>query len=298
MTDQAQIGPADGAGIANAAGSANGASGADAAMDAGAGGGGLLDGLGEDNRRVAEAKGWDTADKVVESYRNLEAKIGDSLRPPADDAAPEDWQAFYARLGRPDDPSAYEFKMPAGLSENFPYDEGSVTAFAQWAHEAGLSGRQAQGLHDRFVHYLNAQFVSSVDAHEDGVAEAHGEIIDQWGEPSTEKYRRNVELADRALRELGGDGLAQSLRTRGAITADGEIADPAIAFMLQKAGERLYSEDQVFGANARTANPFAREGENVTEQGRLLRSDPELARNFIRAANREAEFPRLFGNEF
>ena len=286
MTDQAQLGPADGAGSA------------DAATRVASGGAGLLDGLHDDNRRVAEAKGWDSADKVVESYRNLEAKIGDSLRPPADDAAPEEWQAFYTKLGRPDDPSAYEFKMPAGLSENFPYDEGSVTAFAQWAHEAGLSGKQAQGLHDRFVHYLNAQFVSSVEAHDSVVADAHEEIIGAWGEPSTEKYRRNVELANRALRELGGDGLAQSLRTRGAITADGEIADPAIGFMLQKAGERLFSEDQVFAANARTTNPFARDGENVTEQGRLLRSDPELARNFIRAANREAEFPRLFGNEF
>ena len=44
--------------------------------------------------------------------------------------------------------------------------------------------------------------------------DAHDDIVGAWGEPSTEKYRRNVELANRALRELGGDGLAQSLRVQ------------------------------------------------------------------------------------
>ena len=68
--------------------------------------------------------------------------------------------------------------------------------------------------------------------------------------------------------------------------------------MLQKAGERLFGEDRVFGAHGRAHNPFARPTENITEQGRLMRQDPELARTFIRAANREQDYPRLFGNEF
>lgn len=257
-----------------------------------------LSGLSDDNRRVADAKGWDTADKIIDSYRNLEAKIGDSLRPPADDAPAEEWQAFYGRLGRPDAAGGYEFAMPEGLAEDFPYDAESATRFAEWAHEAGLSPRQAQSLHDRFVQNMSSQFAAHLQAEEAAVDEAHAALIEAWGEPATERYRRNVELADRALRELGGDALADAFRARGAITAEGEIIDPTIAFMLQKAGERLFSEDRVFGAGAAASNPFATGTENITEQGRLLRGDPELARTFIRAANRERDFPRLFGNEF
>ena len=290
MTETASFGPVDAAG--------NPETGSFPATAPQPDPGSLLDRLSDDNRQVAEAKGWADADKVVESYRNLEAKIGDSLRPPGDDATPEEWQAFYGKLGRPETPSGYEFQMPHGLTEDFPYDAESAEHFAEWAHEAGLSPRQAQSLHDRFVQNLNGQFSARQTADADAVDTAHGALVEAWGEPATERYRRNVELANRAMRELGGDNLAAAFKARGAITADGAIADPAIAFMLQKAGERLYSEDQVFGAQGRASNPFSKPTENITEQGRLLRSDPELARTFIRAANREHEFPRLFGSEF
>lgn len=259
---------------------------------------GPLDGLSEDNRRVAETKGWDSADKIVDSYRNLEAKIGDSLRPPGDDAPAEEWQAFYGRLGCPDTAADYEFAMPDGLAEDFPYDAESANRFAEWAHEAGLSPRQAQNLHNRFVQDMSGRFETAQQADVSAIDETHAALVDAWGEPETESYRRNVDLANRALRELGGEALALSLKSRGAISSEGALTDPAIAFMLQKAGERLFSEDQVFGANAGANNPFSREAENITEQGRLLRNDPELARTFIRGANREHDFPRLFGNEF
>jgi hypothetical protein len=257
-----------------------------------------LAGLSDDNQRIADTKGWDTADKIIDSYRNLEAKIGDSLRPPGNDASHEEWQSFHSRLGCPDTATGYEFGMPEGLAEDFPYDAESAGRFSEWAHEAGLSPRQAQSLHDRFVQNMSGQFTAAQQASETAVDEAHSALVDAWGEPSTERYRRNVELANRALRELGGDALATAFKSRGTITSEGAIADPAIAFMLQKAGERLFSEDQVFSANAAANNPFAKAAENITEQGRLLRSDPELARTFIRAANREHEYPRLFGNEF
>ena len=188
--------------------------------------------------------------------------------------------------------------MPDGLAEDFPYDAESAGRFADWAHEAGLSPRQAQNLHDRFVQDMSGRFAAGRQADVSAVDEAHTALVEAWGEPATESYRRNVDLANRALRELGGEALASSFKSRGAISPEGAITDPTIAFMLQKAGERLFSEDQVYGANASESNPFARGAENITEQGRLLRNDPELARTFIRGANRENDFPRLFGNEF
>ncbi len=287
MTDTAHFESATDAGNSN-----------DDALLQGSSSAGPLAGLSDENRRVAETKGWDSADKIVESYRNLEAKIGDSLRPPGDDASPEEWQAFYGRLGRPEAVADYEFAMPDGLAEDFPYDAESANRFAEWAHEAGLSPRQAQSLHDRFVQDTSGRFAAGRQADLSAIDEAHTTLTEAWGEPATEGYRRNVDLANRALRELGGETLASSLKSRGAISPEGALADPAIAFMLQKAGERLFSEDQVFGANAAASNPFTRSTENVTEQGRLLRNDPELARTFIRGANREHDFPRLFGNEF
>jgi len=222
----------------------------------------------------------------------------DALRTPADDASPEEWRDFYGLLGRPEAPGDYKFKMPDGLSEDFPYEAEAVKRYAEWAHEAGLSPRQAQSLHDRFVQDTNGQFTQRQHSDDEAVAGAHEALIKAWGTPETERYRRNVELANRAIRELGGTALEQSLKARNVITADGEITEASVAFMLQQAGERLFAEDQVFAGTAAARNPFAGDGENITEQGQVLRQDPELARSMIRAANREAEFPRLFGGEF
>lgn len=288
MTDQLQSEAAGAAGEPDAS----------PAHDAGRQAGFAADGLSDDNRRVVDAKGWESLDKVVESYRNLEAKIGDSLRAPADDASSEEWGEFYGRLGRPETPAGYEFQLPEGLGEDFPYDGESAVRFAEWAHQAGLSARQAQSLHDMYVRDMGERFAHEAQQIDAAVDGAHGALVEAWGEPATARYQRNLELANRALTELGGDTLAQALKARGAITQDGRIADSAIGLMLQKAGERLFSEDRVFGAEAAGSNPFARDRENITEQGRLLRSDPELARTYIRAANREQDFPRLFGAEF
>ena len=254
--------------------------------------------LTEDNRALVEAKKWAGEDgsidlnKITEGYRNLEAHASQSLRLPGENATADDWNAFYQKLGRPENADGYQLKLNTeSVPEGFPYDEKSAIEFRNWAHEAGLTPRQAQSLHDRFVSFQVGSFEA---ARADSVrreADAHRAIVQEWGEPDTTGYKQNLELASRAITQLG---LKDALVEGGALSADGAIRNVAIAKAFAKVGKELYAEDSMAtNANGVLSNPFS-DGSNfnLTKQGELIRSDPRKASALIRAAGKK---PSDFG---
>lgn len=57
---------------------------------------------------------------------------------PGADATPEQWGEFYAKLGRPETPDAYQMEIPEG-------DDGAFAKqVAPLLHEAGITGKQAE----------------------------------------------------------------------------------------------------------------------------------------------------------
>lgn len=245
-----------------------------------------------DNLKTVEAKGWKGKglDDVVRSYRELESRIGQSLTVPSDDASKEDWDKFYSRTGRPEKADGYKFSLPSDLPENLPYDAASATEFSNWAHEAGLNQKQAQAIHDNFVRMTARQ----IEAHQAKEAElsqaAHTEIVREWGLPDTDQYRRNQEMANRAIRQLG---LSDELKGIGALTAEGDVKAPKLAMALSKVGHQLFSEDTLYGGPSYQKNPWS-DGQDfsMAAQGQIIRSNPDQARALIRQAGKD---PKTFG---
>lgn len=73
----------------------------------------------------ALAKAWKEADKLINSTQ----------RAPREDAPVEDWQKFWGKLGRPENPDGYE--LPDG---------DPLRALAPVAHETGLTKKQMKAL--------------------------------------------------------------------------------------------------------------------------------------------------------
>jgi len=245
----------------------------------------------EENRALVEAKQWQSPDDALRSYRELETHASKALRLPGENATADDWNAFYQKLGRPDKPDGYELKLDTNsVPQDFPYDETSAVEYRNWAHEAGLNPRQAQMLHDKFVGFQAAQLSAAREQAAKRESEAHRAIVQEWGDPDTAGYRQNVELASRAISQLG---LKDALVESGAISTDGAIRHPAIAKAMAKVGKELYAEDSMAtNANGVLSNPFS-DGDNfnLTKQGELIRSDPRKATALIRAAGKNpAEF--------
>lgn len=237
----------------------------------------------EDNRTLVEAKQWKSADDVIRSYRELETHASKALKVPEANAPAEEWNAFYGKLGRPESADKYELKLNTEtVPEGFPYDEKSAIEFRTWAHEAGLTPAQAQTLHDKFVGYQAGSFTASREALAKAEGDTHREIVMQWGDPDTDGYKQNLEYTSRAIGQLG---LKDELTRLGALSADGAVLSPKIAFALSKVGKEMYGEDTtVLNAGGTVSNPFSAEHENLTQQGQLIRSDPSKAKSLIRAA--------------
>lgn len=245
--------------------------------------------LSEDTRATVAAKGWKSPEDPIKSYNELFRAFSDtkakSLVPPGDDAKPEDWDAFYAKLGRPEKPDGYDFKLPEGLPETFPYDAKDAAEFKNWAHEEGLTPKQAQRLHDKFVSRQAGTLQAHSEASAKAIEEAHGTLVKEWGDPSSDKYKRNQELANRAIRQQGGSELLKELQSIGALGPNGEVKAPKLAVMLAKTGEALYAEDTSFGGTGGVGpNPFSPKSLDLTKQGQIIRTDPDLARTLIRNA--------------
>ncbi len=248
----------------------------------------------EDNRAKANAKGWTSVDDVVQSYNHLESQLGRSVVPPSPDDPPEKWETFYRAGGRPDDPDGYEFRLPTELPSDFAYEDGLASRFRSWAHESGLNPSQAQDLHDHFVRYQADLYSEYRDSREQAACDAHEQLTRRWGSPTGERFKRNVEMANRAIRNLGGDALVHALKMGRLVNDDGAIANDALAIALARAGEALFSEDTITGSGDEPTNPWQEDSENLGLQGQYLRQDPERARAMIRAAGLK---PSSFGLE-
>lgn len=114
---------------------------------------------------------------MLGSYRNLEKLLGSEKLPlPRDDNDREGHERVYKALGRPDTPDGYGLKAPAGGDQAFAGEA------AKWFHEAGLSGRQAKAVADRFNAHVG-QLDAAAEQHYRACSQQEAdELRSEWGE--------------------------------------------------------------------------------------------------------------------
>jgi len=131
---------------------------------------------------------------VLKGYVEAQKFIGGSIKIPGKDAKPEEWDKYYAKLGRPEAADKYGTAMP-DLPEGFAWDEGQMKSFFETAHKAGLSTAQAQSLVDWYA----ADQKGVLKAGEAAIAEAETALKGEW----KAAYPRNLGLAKAASKWLG-----------------------------------------------------------------------------------------------
>lgn len=124
---------------------------------------------------------------VSKKAGELEKRVENSIPKLPDDASDEDRSLFYDALGRPKQPSEYEFE---GEDKNAP--EWS-SKWKQEFHSLGLTKAQAKALSQKW----NASVQGMVDAHnakiKEEISAAETKLKSEWGD----KFDTNVELAKR-----------------------------------------------------------------------------------------------------
>jgi hypothetical protein len=160
---------------------------------------------------------------------------GDRIALPAADAAPEAWDAVYAKLGRPRNAEGYRLERPEGFDG---YSEELAAGFRQAAFAAGLSERQARELHDFYV--ANAAERADAAAEQANAASSALErnLRAAWGP----QYEANVGLARRAARAFAPPEALDAL--------EGAMEAPALLALFARIGAAM-GEDRLVGDGAR-----------------------------------------------
>lgn len=189
-------------GAGNDGGAAGGNGGAGAGGGAAGGGTGGAAGpwyasASEDLRGFAELKGWDTPDKALESYRNLEKFQGvpaDRLAKIPDKEDTEGWSEFNKRFGwaPPATAAEYEIAVPEGQSDAF------ANAMRDVFHKAGVPASMAKALIEGNNAYWAEQAKVDEKAMETVNANAMTALKTEWGS----NFDQLSQLADRARAEL------------------------------------------------------------------------------------------------
>lgn len=156
-----------------------------------------------DAKGFAELKGWDSADKAIQSYRQLETHIG----APPDRIAkipekdrftdPDAWKDLDKKFGfaPPETPDEYEINVPEGMDDTY------AKAVAAKAKELGIPKHMVKGLAD-FNAEFTGKMVADMEAaeerkHQDSVAALKAE----WGG----RYDQTMTIAKRAEEAIKAD---------------------------------------------------------------------------------------------
>jgi len=256
--------------------------------------------LDEETRTWLQAKGFDKSPvELAKAARSQEKMLGGAIKVPGKDATPEERDAFFNKLGRPDKPEGYEFKVPTDLPEGLPYDAERATKLKTDLHGLGLTKDQAAAVHDMYINEVvgGASGAAEKQAADNLAAaeKATDALVKRWGPLDGDTAKANFELADHVFNGVpGGQEFLTELTAKGFVGEGKVVKSEAIAVFLSNIGAALFMEDGVLRGNPTTVgNPFVDgEGENVTEQMRLAKSDPDRARSLIAAAGKK---PSDFG---
>jgi hypothetical protein len=153
---------------------------------------------------------------LAKSYIELEAKLGEGFKMPETD---EEKAKLFAKLGRPTDADSYELEGEDELG------------FRTQAFEAGLSQTQLTS--------LSTWFKGIVGRHEETLGEkskvSEVKLREAWGD----KFKDNMELANRALASVYSEDLVNRLE------AGGFLDDQEFVSHLYRLGQR--SADDTLG---------------------------------------------------
>jgi hypothetical protein len=260
----------------------------------------VLAGLEPDNREWLAKAGYDIANpeglgKLAKQVYAQEKLLGNAIRIPGKDATPEQREEFLNKLGRPQSPDGYEFAPPKDLPEELPYDGERAKEFKAFAHSIGLTAEQAANVHDWAAGNAVNDFQKQSSAQQEvTAARAAAEtekLVKLWGPLEGQTAQANLQMADKFLTEAGGPEVMQELQERGLIGENKVVLSAGLAQLFANAGMALYREDGVLhGSPDKIGNPFA-EGpnNNLTEQMRVVKSDPDQAKSLIFAAGKKPE---------
>jgi hypothetical protein len=167
--------------------------------------------LPEDLRGNASLQNINDIQSLAKSYVHAQSLVGaDKIVIPKEGAAPEEWNSFWKKVGRPDDAKAYNLNRP----ENFPdqaFDAKMLEHMQGIFHETGLSSRQAETLYNKYMAYVAGEYETSQKEFSQQTEQSLEKLKADFGS----EYNVKLAAAQRTLQKFGSPELVQYLDNTG-----------------------------------------------------------------------------------
>ncbi len=180
---------------------------------------------------------------LAKSYVNAQSMIGaDKVVVPSRTANDDQWNEFYSRIGRPEEPSQYTIE--AGESD-LPE---MVDWFRSTAHELGLNDRQATDLftkYNEFADGINSQGLVDREAY---IAQTETDLRQEFGEAFEDRLENGRVIVE----QFGMPDIMEAELADGTLLGD----HPEFIKMVAGIGEFISSrlgEDQLEGMKVSNA---------------------------------------------
>ncbi len=200
------------------------------------------DGLPEELREEPSLSLFKDVGSLAKSYVHAQKLRNEKgLIRPADDAPEEEWNVFYAAIGRPETPDKYEFSE-ASLPEGHEIDPEMEKSFREQAHKVGLTKSQAATLRDWYLKH-STDTISGFEALlKERRDQAETTLRKEWGA----KFEENLDRARAALHQFVPPENMQETLTA---LDSGPGNDPALIKLFYNIAEAM-TEDPLVGRRA------------------------------------------------
>lgn len=245
-----------------------------------------LDSIPEVYRGDHNVTKYASMDDFVKSHLGLVSKVGvPSVPVPQDGWTPEQWSEFYQKLGRPESAEKYDIQRPE-VPDGVQYDEALEKWFRETAHKSGITQKQAKALFEDYTKFslerVSAQGAEAQQQQESRAAEIK-KGIDTIKQEHGDKYPAMIDAAQKAVKQFGGEELANHLNETGLGN------DPQLIRFFIKLGSTLMEDTFRSGSTFRAGNVNKSAGEALAEIG-TLKSDKNFQATLMnKSANGHSE---------
>jgi len=171
---------------------------------------------------------------VLKNYGAAQERMGKSILLPEKDDK-EGQEKLWNKLGRPETPDKYQYKLPEHKS--LKWDENVFKDFAKTAHSLGATNEQVAGLIDWFT----KDVMTKNDKYANEMLQRHDEVVGKLKKEYGTNYDANIAIAKRAAVTYFGAEVGEKY-------IDDNIHNEPVVRGLVKLGLQL-AEDGLFGKN-------------------------------------------------
>tara|TARA_X000001382_G_C3134655_1_gene167567 strand:- start:65 stop:943 length:879 start_codon:yes stop_codon:yes gene_type:complete len=173
-----------------------------------------------------EGKDANEVGKYIKELQSFAGKKGDI---PTKDASEEEWNDFYAKMGRPESIEGYDFNINDDFKElvgeeAVPFFEQAIDGFKEQAFKLGASTDQADELVDWYLGQIATDVQETNKVNEAHYTEQEAEVKKEWGDSydgmndGIKAMLMNNGMSAENIESLGITGNAALAKTLGNIS--------------------------------------------------------------------------------